>query len=115
MLQWISVLFLMVAFVTPFVFMKELVLLPLSMIVILALLGVVALLPTALIVMFGVIGMGVIMAIAKNRRSKLPSKKKVSKKAEAGQSDEKPAEGGTDAVQSEVVAEPASDAEPAKT
>ena len=115
MLQWISVLFLMVAFVTPFVFMKELVLLPLSMIVILALLGVVALLPTALIVMFGVIGMGVIMAIAKNRRSKLPSKKKVSKKSEAGQSDEKPAEGGTDAVQSEVVAEPASDAEPAKT
>ena len=115
MLQWVSVLFLMVGFVTPFVFMKELVLLPLSMIVILALLGVVALLPTALIVMLGVIGMGVIMAIAKNRRSKLPSKKKVSKKAEAGQSDVAPAEGSADAAQSEVVTEPAAEAEPTKT
>lgn len=80
MLQWISIMFLMVGFVTPFVFMVQLLVLPLSLIVILALLGVVALLPTALIVMLGIIGMGAIMIVAMNRRSMLAAKKKLIKK-----------------------------------
>ena len=113
MLQWISVLFLMVGFVTPFVFMVELLLLPLSVIVILALLGVVALLPTVLIIMFGIIGMGVIMAVAKNRRSKLPSIKKEKKKADTKTDAEKitptSAEAGADNEQSEVSTESATD------
>ena len=79
MLQWISVMFLMVGFVTPFVFMVQLVVLPLSLIVVLALLGVVTLLPTALIVMLGMIGMGAIMLVGINRRSILTAKKKLIK------------------------------------
>ena len=109
MLQWISVLFLMVGFVTPFVFMMELVLLPLSVIVILALLGVVALLPTALMVMFGLIGMGVTVAIAPKRRSKLPSNKKDNKKTNAAEPTAKSAEGDDNVKQSGDVAEPAED------
>jgi hypothetical protein len=114
MLQWISVLFLMVGFVTPFVFMMELVLLPLSVIVILALLGVVALLPTALMVMFGLIGMGVTVAIAQKRRSKQPSIKKDNKKTNAAEPAAKSAEGDDNVMQSGDVAESAEDAKPSK-
>lgn len=83
-LQWISVLFLLLGFVIPFVFMVELALLPLSMVVVLALLGVVELLPLPLIVMFSIAGMLVIVVVAQKQSAMLPKKiKKIKKPATA--------------------------------
>jgi hypothetical protein len=82
-LQWISVLFLLLGFVIPFVFMVELALLPLSMVVVLALLGVVELLPLPLIVMFSIAGMLVIVVIAQKQSTMQPKKIKKIKKPEA--------------------------------
>ena len=81
-LQWISVLFLLLGFVVPFVFMVELALLPLSMVVVLALLGVVELLPLPLIVMFSIAGMLVIVVVAQKQSAMLPKKIKKIKKPE---------------------------------
>ena len=81
-LQWISVLFLLLGFVIPFVFMVELALLPLSMVVVLALLGVVELLPLPLIVMFSIAGMLVIVVVAQKQSAMLPKKIKKIKKPE---------------------------------
>ena len=81
-LQWISVLFLLLGFVIPFVFMVELALLPLSMVVVLALLGVVELLPLPLIVMFSIAGMLVIVVVAQKQSAMLPKKIKKIKKSE---------------------------------
>lgn len=82
-LQWISVLFLLLGFVIPFVFMVELALLPLSMVVVLALLGVVELMPLPLIVMFSIAGMLVIVVIAQKQSAMQPKKIKKIKKPEA--------------------------------
>ena len=82
-LQWISVLFLLLGFVIPFVFMVELALLPLSMVVVLALLGVVELLPLPLIVMFSIAGMLVIVVIAQKQSAMQPKKIKKIKKPES--------------------------------
>lgn len=82
-LQWISVLFLLLGFVVPFVFMVELALLPLSMVVVLALLGVVQLLPLPLIVMFSIAGMLVIVVVAQKQSAMLPKKIKKIKKPDA--------------------------------
>lgn len=81
-LQWISVLFLLLGFVVPFVFMVELALLPLSMVVVLALLGVVELLPLPLIVMFSIAGMLVIVVVAQKQSAMQPKKIKKIKKPE---------------------------------
>ena len=81
-LQWISVLFLLLGFVIPFVFMVELALLPLSMVVVLALLGVVELLPLPLIVMFSIAGMLVIVVVAQKQSAMLTKKIKKIKKPE---------------------------------
>ncbi len=115
MLQWISVMFLMVGFVTPFVFMVQLVVLPLSLIVTLALLGVVTLLPTGLIVMLGIIGIGAIMLVAINRRSILTAKKKLIKQPyeEVIPPEEaKPDDAAAEAAAPAETAEPAANAAP---
>lgn len=79
-LQWISVLFLLLGYVITFVFMVELALLPLSMVVVLALLGVVELLPLPLIVMFSIAGMLAIVVVAQKQSAMQPKKIKKIKK-----------------------------------
>ncbi len=81
--QWISMVLLLIAFVTPFVFMAELALLPLSIVVMVGVMGLVTLLPVSVMVMLGVVSMVAIVITAQNRRSKLPAKPVKDKKKEA--------------------------------
>lgn len=73
-LQWLSLILLMSAFVTPFVFVAELALLPLVLVLIFAYLAVVIAVPLSLIAMLGCLGLvaTVLMAIA--QRAQRPAK-----------------------------------------
>lgn len=73
-LQWLSLILLMSAFVTPFVFVAELALLPLVLVLIFAYLAVVVAVPLSLIVMLGSLALvaTVLMAIA--QRAQRPPK-----------------------------------------
>ena len=71
-LQWISYVLLLSAFVTPFVFMAEMVLLPLGIAFVLGLIAAVTLLPVAVIVMFSFLAMVAIVVVVQNRRAKQP-------------------------------------------
>lgn len=72
--QWLSLILLMSAFVTPFVFVAELALLPLVILLMFAYLAVVVSVPLSVIVMLGCLGMvaTVLMAIA--QRAQRPAK-----------------------------------------
>lgn len=72
--QWLSLILLMSAFVTPFVFVAELALLPLVILLMFAYLAVVVSVPLSVIVMLGCLGMvaTVLMAIA--QRAQRPPK-----------------------------------------
>lgn len=72
--QWLSLILLMSAFVTPFVFVAELALLPLVIVLMFAYLAVVVSVPLSLIIMLGCLGMvaTVLMAIA--QRAQRPPK-----------------------------------------
>lgn len=71
-LQWISFVLLLSAFVTPFVFMVELALLPLSIGLVAGLLAVVTLLPVAVTVMLGFVVLVITIIMAQNQRSRMP-------------------------------------------
>ena len=90
--QWISMVLLLIAFVTPFVFMAELALLPLSIVVMVGVMGLVTLLPVSVMVMLGVVSMVAIVITAQNRRSKLPAKPVKDKKKEEKEAEAAPAE-----------------------
>lgn len=72
--QWLSLILLMSAFVTPFVFVAELALLPLVIVLMFAYLAVVVSVPLSLIIMLGCLGLvaTVLMAIA--QRAQRPPK-----------------------------------------
>lgn len=71
-LQWISFVLLLSAFVTPFVFMAELALLPLCIGLVVGLLAVVVLMPLAVTVMLCVVGLVATVIMVQNRRSNRP-------------------------------------------
>lgn len=73
-MQWLSLILLMSAFVTPFVFVAELALLPLVLLLVFAYLAVVVAVPLSVIIMLGCLGTvaTVLMAIA--QRAQRPSK-----------------------------------------
>jgi hypothetical protein len=71
-LQWISFVLLLSAFITPFVFMVELALLPLSIGLVAGLMALVTLMPVALIVMLGFVGMIITIIMMQNQRSRMP-------------------------------------------
>ena len=71
-LQWISYVLLLSAFVTPFVFMVELALLPLSIGLVAGLFAVVTYMPVAVIVMLCFVVLVITVIMAQNRRSRMP-------------------------------------------
>lgn len=71
-LQWISFVLLLSAFVTPFVFMAELALLPLCIGLVVGFMAVIVLLPLAVTVMLCVVGLVATVIMVQNRRSNMP-------------------------------------------
>lgn len=73
--QWLSFILLMSAFVTPFVFIAELAILPVAILVVLGMMAVVTLTPTSVIMMLAVLGMFFTIVMAQNVRARQPQKK----------------------------------------
>jgi hypothetical protein len=73
--QWISFILLMSAFVTPFVFIAELAMLPVAILLVLGLMAVVTFTPTSVIIMLAALGLFATLVMAQNIRSKQPQKK----------------------------------------
>lgn len=73
--QWISFILLMSAFVTPFVFIAELAMLPVAIILVLGLMAVVTFTPTSVIIMLAVLGLFATLVMAQNVRASQPKKK----------------------------------------
>lgn len=98
--QWLSLILLMSAFVTPFVFVAELALLPLVILLMFGYLAVVVSVPLSVIVMLGCLGMvaTVLMAIA--QRAQRPPKPA----AEPAKEAEVPAKSGEESAGNEVAA-----------
>ncbi len=75
--QWISWIMLMCAFITPFVFVAEMALLPLSIVIVVGFLAMVTFVPMSLMIMLGLLGMlATIMMAAQRRAPKPPNKDK---------------------------------------
>ena len=90
--QWLSFILLMSAFVTPFVFIAELAMLPLAILIVLGLMAVVTLTPTSVIIMLAVLGMFATVVLAQNVRARQPVKP-VRKKKEDEEKDKEGEEG----------------------
>jgi hypothetical protein len=73
--QWISFILLMSAFVTPFVFIAELAMLPVAILIVLGLMAVVTFTPTSVIIMLAALGLFATLVMAQNIRAKQPLKK----------------------------------------
>jgi hypothetical protein len=73
--QWISFILLMSAFVTPFVFIAELAMLPVAILIVLGLMAVVTFTPTSVIIMLAALGLFATLVMAQNIRAKQPPKK----------------------------------------
>ena len=73
--QWISFILLMSAFVTPFVFIAELAMLPVAILIVLGLMAVVTFTPTSVIIMLAALGLFATLVMAQNIRAKQPQKK----------------------------------------
>jgi uncharacterized membrane protein len=73
--QWISFILLMSAFITPFVFIAELAMLPVAILVVLGLMAVVTFTPTSVIIMLAALGLFATLVMAQNIRAKQPQKK----------------------------------------
>ena len=73
--QWISFILLMSAFVTPFVFIAELAMLPVAILLVLGLMAVVTFTPTSVIIMLAALGLFATLVMAQNIRSMQPQKK----------------------------------------
>ena len=71
-LQWISFVLLLSAFVTPFVFMVELALLPLSIGLVAGLFAVVTYMPVAVTIMLCFVLLVITVIMAQNQRSRMP-------------------------------------------
>ncbi len=73
--QWISWIMLMCAFITPFVFVAEMALLPLSIVIVVGFLALVTFVPMSLMIMLGFLGMLATMMMAAQRRAPKPQKR----------------------------------------
>ena len=74
--QWVSLILMMSAFLTPFVFVAELALLPLVIIAMFAYLAVIIAIPISVIVMMAVLALMATMMVAMARRDPKPPKPK---------------------------------------
>lgn len=77
--QWLSFILLMSAFVTPFVFIAELAMLPLAILIVLGFMAIVKLTPTSVIIMLAVLTLFATIILAQNVRAnqlQKPAKKK---------------------------------------
>ena len=108
--QWISFILLMSAFVTPFVFIAELAMLPVAILIVLGLMAVVTFTPTSVIIMLAALGLFATLVMAQNIRAKQPQKKpkKEAKKEEPVL--DKPAEPAKPALPAAAVPAPAAEA-----
>lgn len=73
--QWISWIMLMCAFITPFVFIAEMALLPLSIVIVIGFLALVTLAPLSVIIMLGALGMLATLMLAVQGKPAKPAKK----------------------------------------
>ncbi len=73
--QWISWIMLMCAFITPFVFVAEMALLPLSIVIVVGYLALVTFVPMSLMIMLGLLGMLATIMMAVQNRGPKPAKK----------------------------------------
>lgn len=73
--QWISFILLMSAFVTPFVFIAELAMLPVVIVLVLGVMAVVTFTPTSVIIMLALLGLFATLVMAQNIRDNQPKKK----------------------------------------
>ena len=73
--QWISWIMLMCAFITPFVFVAEMALLPLAIVIVVGYLALVTFLPMSLMIMLGFLGMLATVMMAAQNRAPKPLKK----------------------------------------
>ena len=135
--QWISWIMLMCAFITPFVFVAEMALLPLSIVIVVGYLALVTFVPMSLMIMLGFLAMLATMMMAVQKRAPKPLKKdkpeaKEGKAADApadaaagaaaaaegaaegegAAADAPAAESGTDAAEGEAAALPAPEGSP---
>jgi membrane protein implicated in regulation of membrane protease activity len=94
--QWLSFILLMSAFVTPFVFIAELAMLPLAILIVLGFMAVVTLTPTSVIIMLAVLAMFATVVLAQNVRAG-QLQKPVRKKKEDQAAKDKEGEEGKDA------------------
>lgn len=108
--QWLSFILLMSAFVTPFVFIAELAMLPLAILIVLGLMAVVTLTPTSVIIMLAVLGMFATVVLAQNVRARQPQKP-VRKKKDDEDKDKQDKEG-AEAAAAEGAAAAVSDTAP---
>lgn len=104
--QWISWIMLMCAFITPFVFVAEMALLPLSIVIVVGFLAMVTFVPMSLMIMLGLLGMLATVMMAAQRRAPKPQKKD-KPEAKEGKATDAPA----DAAAAAAAAEGASAAE----
>ena len=73
--QWISWIMLMCAFITPFVFVAEMALLPLAIVIVVGYLALVTFVPMSLMIMLGFLGMLATVMMAAQNRAPKPLKK----------------------------------------
>lgn len=99
--QWVSMILLMSAFVTPFVFVAELALLPLVIIAFFAYLAVIVAIPTSVIVMMAALALMATVMTAMARRDPKPDKPR----KDAAPNDPKGAEPASDAASAEPTAQ----------
>ena len=85
--QWISWIMLMCAFITPFVFVAEMALLPLSIVIVVGYLALVTFVPMSLMIMLGLLGMLATVMIAAQNRTPKPLKKDKPESKEAKAAD----------------------------
>ena len=107
--QWISWIMLMCAFITPFVFVAEMALLPLSIVIVVGFLALVTFVPMSLMIMLGFLAMLATMMMAVQKRAPKPLKKE-KPEAKEGKVAEAPAEAAAGAAAAEGAAEGAASA-----
>ena len=94
--QWLSFILLMSAFVTPFVFIAELAMLPLAILIVIGFMAVVTLTPTSVIIMLAVLAMFATVVLAQNVRASQLQKPVRKKKEDEEEKKDKEGEEGKD-------------------
>ncbi len=106
-IQWLSLILLMSAFITPFVFVAELALLPLVLLLVFAYLAVVVAVPLSVIVMLGCLGMVATLMLAIARRAPRPPVPAKEESSQPAQPQENPASAPADEAEGQPAGTPA--------